>query len=932
MCPLLIPLCLIFILIAMLGVSSAKGTLSLLQEQDNTIITFALQQLDKLMDTYWHEISGSLSDIEAIHVSPSVPEETRQFAALIASRVYFHLGEFDQSVNFALAAGKAFDSTKRSLFTDTILCRCIDQYVQHQKSQDSVLDPRLETLFIALNESWVLQNETLEDVKEMIGFALHARRVDFLRRILMQYSIKTNSSKALHHTFKVACELRDITFRREILQLLAELYTTSSCVADYYILTQCLLFLRDASAAANLLHGLLIGGSRLAAYQLAFNIFENADQEFLASLLAELKTLVGEEAEVDERLLSVLCGEVTTSLYRTFLYVRCAADIHIMNHVKRSIDHQRSILHTFTVMSSALMYSGTSIDGFLRDNLAWLGKANYWAKFMCTAAVGVIHRGHTEDAMKVLESYFPQSPISVLPFKEAGSLYALGMIYSPLGISRSREGIEFIKENLLKYSTTPYMVHGASMGIGLAAIGLQDEQLYDALFTCLSGTNAVGGEAAAVGIGMLMLGSGNATAIDALRNVAVEDNQKEKIIRGSMMAIALIQLGRENEGLPTATALLESSDPWIRLGGCFVLGMAYAGTQNNEAIQRLLMAAVHDTFDDVRRNAIIMIGFVSSMNPDMCLDMVKLLIESYNPHVRYGVALALGVAAAGTGNKKVIDALWEMKDDTVAFVRQGVYIALALVMVQVTEKQNPIVKEYRHLLETKISDAREDLCSKLGCILATGLLDFGGRNCTFSLHRNQHRVAKSTVGMFLFTQYWNWYPYVLMISLASHPTCFIGLNADLNIPKYQFQCNAPPSLFALPKSVQQEKRETKAAGKHAVVLSTTRKEEKIRQKKSNEQGDAAKEGDKLNADGNEKVEKADAPEETSFLLQNSVRVTAAQFQCVSHDIDPRYRPLMMKAMGVALLEDMKPELGKEEILNFIAREDDAPPPEPFAYP
>ena len=29
--------------------------------------------------------------------------------------------------------------------------------------------------------------------------------------------------------------------------------------------------------------------------------------------------------------------------------------------------------------------------------------------------------------------------------------------------------------------------------------------------------------------------------------------------------------------------------------------------------------------------------------------MVQLLAESYNPHVRYGATLALGIACAGTG-------------------------------------------------------------------------------------------------------------------------------------------------------------------------------------------------------------------------------------------------------------------------------------------
>lgn len=38
-------------------------------------------------------------------------------------------------------------------------------------------------------------------------------------------------------------------------------------------------------------------------------------------------------------------------------------------------------------------------------------------------------------------------------------------------------------------------------------------------------------------------------------------------------------------------------------------------------------------------------------NPEQCPSVVSLLAESYNPHVRYGAAMALGIACAGTGLK-----------------------------------------------------------------------------------------------------------------------------------------------------------------------------------------------------------------------------------------------------------------------------------------
>ncbi len=46
----------------------------------------------------------------------------RDLASLVASKVYYHLGEFDESLTFALGAGKLFDPSSKTEFVDTIIC------------------------------------------------------------------------------------------------------------------------------------------------------------------------------------------------------------------------------------------------------------------------------------------------------------------------------------------------------------------------------------------------------------------------------------------------------------------------------------------------------------------------------------------------------------------------------------------------------------------------------------------------------------------------------------------------------------------------------------------------------------------------------------------------------------------------------------------
>ena len=87
----------------------------------------------------------------------------------------------------------------------------------------------------------------------------------------------------------------------------------------------------------------------------------------------------------------------------------------------------------------------------------------------------------------------------------------------------------------------------------------------------------------------------------------------------------------------------------FRYGGMFVIGMAYRGTANNAAIQKLLHFAVSDVSDDVRRAAVLCLGFVLLGVPEQCPRIVSLLSQSYNPHVRYGAAMAVGICCSGTG-------------------------------------------------------------------------------------------------------------------------------------------------------------------------------------------------------------------------------------------------------------------------------------------
>ncbi len=124
--------------------------------------------------------------------------------------------------------------------------------------------------------------------------------------------------------------------------------------------------------------------------------------------------------------------------------------------------------------------------------------------------------------------------------------------------------------------------------------------------------------------------------------------QHEKIIRGCAIGLALIMYGREEGAETLIEQMTRDQDPLIRYGGMYTIGLAYRGTGNNAAIQKLLHYAVSDVSDDVRRAAVTNLGFVLANAPQQCPRIVALLAESFNPHVRYvWGGICVGVCAWG---------------------------------------------------------------------------------------------------------------------------------------------------------------------------------------------------------------------------------------------------------------------------------------------
>jgi len=946
--------------------TSAGGVLALLDEQEPQLQTFALTKLNDVVDEFWPEISER-EHIEKIEMLQENKDfASRELAALVASKVYYHLGAYDDSVTYALGAGSLLDLDSKSEYVLTILSKCIDQYTAHRQAgkPDGELDSRLVTIVEGMFERCMKAKQ----YRQAVGIALETRRVDIFEKAI---TASGEDSDILSYCFTVSMTLISHRgFRNEVLRILARLYSTQS-TADHFGVCQCFIFLDDAQAASDVVVKLLKNKNAALAFQIAFDLYNNATQQFLAIVKAQISDLKlpstaedGDsepstaDVETVTRVENILSGKYTLEVYKEFLSRNNNTDKLILNTTKDGIP-TNSVYHSALVMSNALMYAGTTQDPFLRDNRDWLRRASNWAKFSVVASIGVIHKGHTAQARKVLEPYLPGAGEAGGTYVNGGAFFALGLIYANHG--------EDITPYLMEQLATPgqirdveVMHHGCCLGLGLAAMATQRQDVASKLRDRLEATNAVIGEAASIGLGLVMLGSGDKDTYDCMYSFAKE-TQHEKIIRGIAVGSALLMYGRQEEADAQIEQLCGDEDPILRMAGCHTIATAYAGTDSNKVIKTLLHIAVSDVSNDVRRSAVTSLGFVLCRSHDQLPSTVMLLCESFNPHVRYGSCMALGIACAGTGNAEALSLVEPLIEDPVGYVRQGALIAMALIMMQ-QPNSNPKSKWVREQFVKIIADKRQDILAKFGAIYAQGLIECGGRNVTARLINEEgHIRMQAVVGMLLFSQFWFWFPLGHCISLALTPTTMVCLNTDLKMPKnVKIKSNAPPSKYAYPPATEPPKEKSKEKVETAVLSTTSKTKAKAKAKKDKDgkaegsmdtadDAAATKAGEAKEKDASMDTKDDDAakakaeeskaaePEAAFQILENPARVVAAQLKDVTFEDESRYTPVRSGQIhqGIIILKDSTPDQ-PEDLIEIapaakVAPVGEAEPPEPFVF-
>ncbi|CAH8256564.1 unnamed protein product [Arabidopsis lyrata] len=850
-------------------ISSASSVLAMLNETHPSLKLQALINLNRFVHQFWPEISASLPILECLYKDEKFNQHLRQLAALLISKVFYYLGELNNSLSYALGAGSLFAVLDESDYFNTLLAKAIDEYASLRWKAIELnemvvdIDHRLEAIVEQMLEKCISDGK----YQQAMGIAIECRRLDKLEEAITK---SKDVQKSLSYCINVSHSfINRREYRFEVLRLLVNVYQKLTC-PDYLSICQCLMFLDEPQGVASILEKLLRSEDKddaLLALQIAFDLVENEHQAFLMSvrdsLPMTLPVVAVQAAETSTGQRENTVGDVQeTSIQLTlqFLYTHDKSGHLILETNEQSVGSWYSQLAI--IYANAINHAGTARDAFYKENLS------------CLKAEQVV----------------------------AGVLILKVVLYMPLALF-----MPALARELGTFFVITYVVrvikHGACLGLGLAFLGTADEYIYDDIKSVLY-----------TAVQLLVKLQASAWANEML--AYAHKTQHAKIIRNSSHSIC-----REEGADTLIERMTRDLDPIIRYGGMYALALAYRGTANSKAIRQLLHFAVSDVSDDVRRTAVLALGFVLYSDPEQTPCVVSLLSQSYNPHVRYGAALAVGISCAGTGLSEAISLLEPLTSDVVDFVRQGALIAMAMVMVQISEASESRVGAFRRQLEKIILDKRADEISKMGAILASGILDAGRRNVTIRLlSKTKHDKVTAVIGLAVFSQSWYWHPLIYFISLAFSPTAFIGLNYDLKFPKFEFMSHAKPSLFEYPKPTSVVTAYS-AAKLPTAVLSTSAKAIKSRDKNEAGQKVIAQKaasaatscndsGDTMLVDSTAILEKKAEPQAMFEILANPARVLPAQEKYIKMIESGRYVPMKQALSGFVLLKDLHPPYPK----------------------
>ena len=665
--------------------------------------------------------------------------------------------------------------------------------------------------------------------------------------------------------------------------------------------------------------------------QMAQDVQSHGNEGYSNSVIERIKNSLAPN-DWKDKLVKILSGKFRQEVENEFLRQNNNTDKRLIKILSKKWVSKDSVSNNSIAGLFSIMLLGTNDNSLFSEYKKQLGNIKYWSKFTFSASQGLIFPGSGTFHQKLKDIEMNSSE----GYAKGGELYARGLANfgENLSIEELADYIQQLEQFTIRttgneddtsnaHHFKEAELHGQLFHLGMRYAFSGNMELTEAIKEKIYQERATQGEAAGYAMGLVQAGHLNVDLIEELVNCA-RNNPHDRIARPAMFSVALMAMGHQSKIDGIFNKLITERDPIVRLGAVGMMSMGYVGTSDNKAISKLLSIAATDLSNDVRRLAVIGLAFVLLKKPKAALKLLTMLSTSYNTMVRHAVALSLGILGANSFDEGFFALIEKLMEDKVDYVRQAAGIAMGLVSQLSTSHINPKMEEHRTLLQSKLSKKGESSISKMGYILGLALMGAGGGNCCLQMLTESGDVQlKSVIGVFLFTQYWYWFPTFLGIGLALQPTYLIGSLSDFRIPKgFEFQVNAPRSHYAYFKTKEEEKDKVKKSG--PVILSMT-KRAKARVNKKNKQIVEEK------PDEPEVEKKEEVEEPKTHTLSNPSRVLRGQVKHLQYLSDQRYKVVLpSRKLGIVFLKDLRPE-ETEKFTEDQPKESWMIPPPDFVY-
>ncbi len=912
-------------------INTATSFLALLQEDDNQMKSLALDKINLLVDQHWPEISDYIRLFKDYFEKNILPNK-QKLIALILSKLYYNLEDYTSAVEWALKSEDNFDIKENSLYVHTILKKMLDQYIEIKKHNFfnrenlKLIDNRINNIIENVFNDCIKDNR----LYQALGFCVESYD---LNRLTIAIESSNEILKNINFVYDIA---QNYVVNKDYKSVLVDhvlKLLIKHAKRGYMEITSCQFLLNNSDALASTLLTILKEEDPSIAYQICFDLYDNQNPSYLRLLKNKINSINAEKKlGLEDKIKNVddiLTGEISRNIILKTLKKYNHFDLKAMEDIMKLVEKGTALENLGVILTNSFCNSHTGNEEFIKKHMDFVTKATNWARFVATASLGAIHMGNTKNSRQLLRNFLPGGSNASSIYATGGAYYGIGLIHAG---TNDQEIMTFLREALNRPGNNKEAVqHGIYLAMGLVAMATHDQGLYEEIREGIYSDDALIGEAAGYAVGLIMVGSKDENAIDDLMKY-VHDTQHEKIIRAIAIALALIVYNAGEAADALIEQLSREKDPILRYGAMYCIGMAYCGSGNTAMLQKLIKFSVSDVSDDVRRAALINIGFLEIRTPDILFENLKvlsLLSESYNSHVRFGATMAIGIACAGTGKVKPYKVIEPLFTDPNYLVRQAALVASGLIFSQTSLKQEEGIKEYNENLQNILEDKNEHLLIKFGAYVSKGLLNLGGKNCVINLVSNTGETKmKSIIGMCLFTQYYYWFPMIHMLNLSICPTFLYNIDDNLKLPKnYKMLSKAKPSIFAYLKEEEKDKKKKEVKAEAAVLSTHTRNKAKAKKtgtlsmvdinsslkKKSSLELNPAPSGPIPNEDVDKKEEEVKIdmskvePEEEE--LENPIRILPLQKKFMAEIDTNDFEPIIHgRYSGFVMLKRKRPDV------------------------